>query len=501
MCSVCSVFLWLYSRRRPPLSLTRTLVRQATKYVNTVPERQGATMMNVPFETHDVVRVGSIGIGGRGGGQLNEMLAVEGAQIVAIADQSQDLLDDAEGRIVAAGQDKPAVFTDWKQLCEMDGIDLVYICTGWEAHVPMACYAMECGKHAAVEVPAAVTLADCWKLVDTSERTRRHCVQLENCCYGQQEMMVMNMIEAGVFGTLTHGEAAYIHEMRASLLGSKSANTPNWRRKAITANDGNLYPTHGLGPVAQYMGIHKGDRFAKMVSMSSPSAALTDLRDRTVDSDDPRADEEYLCGDMNTSIIKTELGRTIVLQHDIVTPRPYSRANLIQGSRGTFSDYPPQVFIDHAGDDSHAEMGAHDWEDAGPESPSMEEYEHPLWKDFGDLARKLGGHGGMDFVSPRHFLDLVARGLVLTWKVSTLQIMNYRLIQAMREGTPPDMDVYDAAAWSAPGPLSFICVAHDIAVQFPDFSRGAWDSLENSGGGVAAVIKEEDAVEALAARL
>jgi hypothetical protein len=306
-------------------------------YVNNVPPRAGETMKNVPFEPRDVVRVASIGIGGRGRGQLNEMLAVEGARVVAIADQSQELLDAAAKRIVEAGQEAPLVFTDWKKLCELKDIDLVYICTGWEAHVPMACYAMECGHHAAVEVPAAVTLADCWKLVDTSERTRRHCVQLENCCYGQQEMMVLNMIEAGKFGTLTHAEAAYIHEMRASLLGPKSAATANWRRKAITANNGNLYPTHGLGPVAQYLGIHKGDRFAKMVSMSSPSAALTDLRDRSVSDSDPRRKETYVNGDMNTSIIQTELGRTILLQHDIVTPRPYSRLNLIQGSRGTCS--------------------------------------------------------------------------------------------------------------------------------------------------------------------
>jgi hypothetical protein len=340
--------------------------------VTNVPPRAGATMMNIPFEPHDVVRVASIGIGGRGGGQLNEMLAVEGAVVVAIADQSQELLDNAAARIVAAGQGPPQVFTDWRKLCELEDIDLVYICTGWETHVPMACYAMECGHHAAVEVPAAVTLADCWKLVDTSERTRRHCVQLENCCYGQQEMMVMNMIEAGLFGTLTHAEAAYIHEMRGSLLGPKSAATPNWRRKAITANNGNLYPTHGLGPVSQYLGIHKGDRFSKMVSMSSPSAALSDLRDRTVADGDARQEEVYVNGDMSTSIIQTALGRTILLQHDIVTPRPYSRLNLVQGSRGTFSDYPPQIFLDRVAaegeEEEQAEMGSHDWEDAGPES-------------------------------------------------------------------------------------------------------------------------------------
>eukprot|EP01047_Picozoa_sp_COSAG01_P045269 COSAG01_NODE_4156_length_5291_cov_4.177196_10_plen_386_part_00 len=346
---------------------------EAIEYASAVPPRQGPTMKGVPFDKHGTVRVGSIGVGGRGGGQLREMLAVEGARVVAVADVSESVLAAAVAKVTEAGQPAPATHLDWKKVCEADDVDLVYICTGWELHVPMAVYAMECGKHVAVEVPAAVTLADCWQLVDTSEKTRRHCVQLENCCYGQQEMMVLNLVKEGKLGTLTHGEAAYIHEMRRSLLGPKTDSSPNWRRRAITANNGNLYPTHGLGPVAQYMGIHDGDRFVRMVSMSSPSAALTEMRDALTDADDPRRAETYVNGDMSTSVLQTAQGRTVLLQHDIVTPRPYSRANLLQGSKGTFSDYPPRLFLDH-GITNQGEMGAHEWQEAGEGSAVLAEF-------------------------------------------------------------------------------------------------------------------------------
>jgi predicted dehydrogenase len=396
-------------------------------------------MRGVPFEAHDVVRVGFIGLGGRGMWQMNEMLAVEGAKVTAISDPVEAHALQAQQRVEKAGQPSPIIESDWRKLCERDDVDLVYICSRWDDHVPQSVRAMECGKHAAVEVPAATTLADCWSLVDTSERTRRHCIMLENCCYGQLEMMLLTMVREGVFGRITHGEAAYIHEMRSGLLEDSGEGL--WRRFPHTKRNGNLYPTHGLGPVAQFMNIHQGDRFVRLVSMSSREAAMSEYRDRHMPPDSPKHGETYVCGDMNTSLIQTELGRTIVLQHDVVTPRPYSRANLIAGTRGTFSDYPPRIFVE-------GQTEGHDW---GAVEPFLERYEHPLWQKQGELARKMGGHGGMDF------------------------ILNFRLIQCMREGMPPDMDVYDAAAWSAPGPLSEISVAWgNLALPFPDFTRGNW---------------------------
>lgn len=424
---------------------------EAMAYVQAIPPRQGTSMIGVPFEARDEVRVGFIGVGGRGQGQLHEMLAVEGARVTAICDVVEAQVQRARERVEKAGQPTPALEKDWRRLCERDDIDLVHICTPWDLHVDQAVYAMECGKHAAVEVPAATTLADCWRLVDTSERTRRHCIQLENCCYDTSEMLVLNMIREGLFGRITHGEAAYIHDLRTTLLADHAEGL--WRREPHKVRNGNLYPTHGLGPVAWYMDIHRGDRFTRLVSMSSLQASLETHRDATVPSDNPKCAETYACGDMNSSLIQTAAGRTILLQHDVVTPRPYSRINLIQGTKGAFYDYPPRLFFDGQG---------HAWQALTPEIRAQ--YEHPLWKQQGELARKLGGHGGMDF------------------------IMNYRLIQLYRRGLPPDIDAYDAAAWSAPGPLSDISVAWgSIPLPFPDFTRGEWHASVPVRAGVETV--------------
>lgn len=398
-------------------------------------------MRRVPFEPRETVQLALMGCGGRGRGLLRDLLAVEGVRVNVVFDIDAEPARKAQKMVEDAGGGRPDVRTDgnWDAVCARDDIDLVYIATPWRQHVPIAVAAMEAGKHAAVEVPAATTLDECWQLVDASERTRRHCVLLENCCYGENELLVRNMARAGVFGELTHAEAAYIHDLRGVLLSDGGEGL--WRRAEHGTRNGNLYPTHGLGPVARYFGIHEGDRFTKLVSMSSREASLTEFRDKTLAPDDPKRGEAYACGDMNTSLIQTARGRTIVLQHDVVTPRPYDRANLIAGTRGAFRDFPARVYLDG--------------QDGGEEWTTLDAYKQqfadPLWRDVGELARKLGGHGGMDF------------------------LMNYRLIQCLRDGLPPDSDVYDAAAWSAPGPLSEQSVASgSMPVEFPDFTRGHW---------------------------
>ncbi|HTL52630.1 MAG TPA: Gfo/Idh/MocA family oxidoreductase [Planctomycetota bacterium] len=411
----------------------------ALQYVTAVPKQRGRSMHGVPFAKRRTVRFGFIGLGGRGTGQLREMLAVKGAQITAVSDPAEAARLRARDLVVAKGQPAPALEPDWRRLCERDDVDVVYISSPWDWHVPQAVRAMECGKHAAVEVPAATTLADCWRLVDTSEATRRHCVILENCCYGYNELLALNLIRKGLLGSITHGEAAYIHELRGLLLADGGEGL--WRRIPHIKRNGNLYPTHGLGPVAWYMGIHRGDRFTRIVSMSSRSAALQAYRDAHFKPSDPKRRERYNCGDMNSSLIQTAAGCTILLQHDVVTPRPYSRLNLVQGTRGTFADFPARVYLDRR------HKGGHVWEPV----EKFKRYQHPLWKKHGEKALKLGGHGGMDF------------------------IMNLRLVEAFQKGQPPDMDAYDAAAWSAPGPLSEISVAFDgLALPFPDFTRGHW---------------------------
>lgn len=281
-------------------------------------------------------------------------------------------------------------------------------------------------------------------MVDVSEKTRKHCLMLENCCFNYNELLVLNMVRDGVFGDLTHAEAAYIHDLRWILNEGRSEGL--WRRAWHTKMNANLYPTHGLGPVANYLDINRGDRFDYLVSMSSPSKSLDVYREKTEAKDSPKWKEKYICGDMNTSMIKTAKGVSIMLQHDVSTPRPYTRHNHIQGTKGTFTDFPGRLYID-TGERSHR------WTDL---EKVKEKYEHALWKKLGAKARGAG-HGGMDF------------------------IMSWRIVQYFNEGLVPDLDVYDGAAWSAPMPMSAESVAKGSApVKFPDFTRGKWTAKRDS---------------------
>jgi len=418
------------------------------KFLNAAEENAAQTMIGVPFEAKEHVRLGIIGVGGRGTSLLGDLLAVENVQVKAICDLVPAKVAHAQQMVTGAGQAKPAGFgksdLDFKNLNQLD-LDIVYVATPWNWHVPIAIDAMKNGKHVAVEVPAATTLEECWALVNTSESTRKHCLILENCCYGENEMMVLEMVRDGFFGEITHGEAAYLHDLRGILTANEGEGL--WRRIPHMQRNGNLYPTHGLGPVAHYMDIHRGDRFDYMVSVSSQEASLSSYVKAHFSDGDPKRSEKYICGDMNTSIIKTAKGRSILLQHDVVNPRPYSRLNLIEGTKGIFADYPPRVFTDGQKDDDWQKIDAF-----------REKYGHPMWKTTGDLARKVGGHGGMDYV------------------------MNYRLMDCVKRGLAPDIDVYDAAAWSAPTPLSEKSVAENGTSQkFPDFTRGHWQARLDSG--------------------
>jgi hypothetical protein len=405
----------------------------------TPPAPAGASMVGVRFEPREVVRVGLIGHGGRGKSLLNDLLGIPGVAVNAVCDLVKERVERAQAAVEKAGQKRPAGYfageTDFENLVRRDDLDVVYIPTPWRWHVPMAVAAMEAGKHAFLEVPAATTVEECWKLVDTSERTRRHCVMLENACYGENELMVLGMVRAGLFGELTHAEGAYIHDLREVLFDDHEG---LWRRDEHVTRNGNIYPTHGLGPVANYLDINRGDRFETLVSMSSIERGLSARRDR-LPAGDPRRQETYVCGDMNTSIIRTARGRTVLLQHDVVTPRPYSRINHVQGTKGAFRDYPAGIFLD-------GQKG----EEWGSLKGYAQRFEHPLWTRLRKLASK-GGHGGMDYV------------------------MSWRLMQCLHEGLAPDMDVYDAAAWSAPAPLSEESVkSGSSAVAFPEFTRGHW---------------------------
>ncbi len=401
---------------------------------------RAGTMVGVPFEKRNP-RIAMIGTGGRGTSLLGNLLAADG-QVVAICDVVQAKADHAAGLVVAAGQATPKLYTDgphaFEQMLQRNDVDLVIVATPWVWHAEMAIFAMKHGKDVCIEVPGVRTLDESWAIVHTSEETRKHCMMLENCCYGYNETLILRMVHDGRFGELLYGEGAYLHDLREELFSDKGEGL--WRRTEHTLRNGNLYPSHGLGPVANYMGMQRGDRFSYLVSMSSPQVGLDEYRKAHLKPDDPRMKERYVTGDMNTSLIKTARGLTITVKHTVSTPHPYDRINLIAGSKGIFEDYPPRIYLD-------GQEGGETWGSID----AWKQYEHPLWKKEGEIAKKVGGHGGMDF------------------------IMLYRLLECVRTGIAPDMDVYDAASWSAIAPLSVSSVSSGSApVEFPDFTAGKW---------------------------
>lgn len=398
----------------------------------------------------DTVRIAFVGLGMRGSGAVERFMHIDGVKVVALCDLLPERVDSSQALLARFGR-PPAVGysgTDgWKRLCERPDVDLVYVCTHWGLHTPIAVYAMERGKHAAVEVPAAVTLEECWQLVDTAERTRRHCMMLENCCYDFFEMATLRMAQEGVFGEIMHVEGAYIHDLRWLLFDEKSGYWDMWRLKYNTDHTGNPYPTHGLGPVCQILNIHRGDRMQTLVSMSTAQVGLTAHARATFGDTSAYAATPYQLGDMNTTIIRTELGKTIMVQHDVTSPRPYSRIHLVSGTKGFAQKYPVQQIA--------LEPDAHRSFRGAQLDSLLRLYEHPFSREIGDVARRVGGHGGMDY------------------------IMDYRLIHCLRHGLPLDQDVYDAAEWSCIIPLSEESVRNgSMPVQVPDFTRGAWRKLQ-----------------------
>lgn len=408
----------------------------------------GKSVADLKFEPREKVRIGVIGTGGRGNSLVDNFSVVPGAQITALCDTDKDKVLQTQAKLDKAGRaGQPiALFHSsdhaFEGMFKREDVDLVVIATPWIWHVPMAVAGMKQGKHVAIEVPAARTMQECWDMVNTSEATQRHCIQLENCCYGYNEMMVLNMVRAGLFGELTHGGAAYNHDLRSILFSNDGEGL--WRRAEHFARDGNLYPTHGLGPVAHYMDVNRGDRFDTLVSMSSLSAGLQTYRKDKLKPDDPRQKETYKEGDFNVSLIRTVKGRVIELEHNVSSPQPYDRINLIAGTKGIFRDYPARVYLDGARREAFESLDGY-----------KDKYEPELWKKVGEMAKEIGGHGGMDYV------------------------MAYRLVECMQKGLAPDIDVYDAAAWSAPIPLSEASVANGSAPQkFPDFTRGKWQTRQ-----------------------
>ncbi len=407
------------------------------------------SVLKLACEPLDSVRVGFIGVGARGRSAVERFTYLPDTRVKALCDLDSSYVNISNATLMAVGRPAADAYVGedaWKTLCDRDDIDLVYISTDWRTHTPMAVYAMRKGKHVAIEVPAATTVEECWQLVNTAEQTRRHCIMLENCCYDFFEMATLNMAQQGVFGEVMHVEGAYIHDLRSYNYDTTANGYKNmWRLKAQKKMAGNPYPTHGLGPVAQILNIHRGDRMATLVSMSSDQRGMHVYAAEHGLSGEDTAHIDM--GDMNTTLIRTAKGKTIMIQHDVTSPRPYSRIHMVSGTKGFAQKYPLTGIA--------LEPNAHSFVSPEVLDSLLVAYEHPFSKEIGELARKVGGHGGMDF------------------------IMDYRLIYCLKNGLPLDMDVYDAAEWSCLVELSDYSVRNgSIPVEIPDFTRGEWDKLK-----------------------
>ena len=367
-----------------------------------------------------IVRIGFIGLGNRGMATLRRYLVIDGVEITALCDITPEHLGEAAALLLSDGRYRPALLGEpegWMQMCHRDDIDLIYICTDWLTHAPMACYAMEQGKHVAIEVPAATTVEECWQLVDTAERTRRHCFMLENCCCDTFHQATLTMVERGLLGTLTHLEGAYIHDLRDKY----DADGPKgWMSRLCGQHKGNPYPTHGIGPVCQLLKIHRGDRLDYLVSMTPATDVPHDV-----------------C--VNNTLIRTVNGKTILLQYDVTTPRPYSRMQTVCGTRGFVQKYPRRCIM----------LDGHEPIKGDAVEPIIAQYTLPHIARIQEEGYRLGVPNIMNYT------------------------MDRRLIHCLHEGLPLDMDVYDAAEWSCIAELSERSAqGGGVPVKIPDFTRG-----------------------------
>ncbi len=396
------------------------------------------------------VRIGIIGLGNRGKTltQMLYWLISNGmAEIVAMSDLIESNLEEALEGLKAHQQQQPVSYSkdeeDWKNLAKRDDIDLLLIATPWRWHTPMALFGMRNGKHVASEVPIAYTLEDCYELIQTSEATRKHCMMIENCCYNDEELFVLNMIQEGVFGDLTHAEGAYIHDLRKHLL-DETYYQGQWRVKQHAKRNGNFYTTHGIGPISNYLNIGRGDTFEVLTSMSSREKNLSMAAEK---AGSPHT--AIACGDMNTTLLKTALGKTVLLQFDVHTGSPYSRLNKVVGTGAVHAGYPSRLYIDNP---DELKYWGHNWLDEQAYGEYKAKYTHPLIQKLREISQEYKqGHGGMDFV------------------------MMYRLIKCLNNGVALDQTVYDGIVWSAITPISEASVAaNGQAMPFPDFTGGTW---------------------------
>jgi hypothetical protein len=392
------------------------------------------------------VRVGMVGVGERGSYHLDVLLGMDSVEIKALCDVDDGFLHRAKKWVTDAGKPSPALYsrgkTDYLRMVERDDLDFVVTATPWQFHAPVCVAAMLAGKHAATEVPAAITIDECWELVETAEKTGKQCTMLEQANYSPAGLAVLNMAQHGLFGELLHAAGGYVHDLR--LVKFDPEREP-WRLQHSIDRNGNNYPTHPMGPIAWWLNINRGDKFEYLVSMSTKARCLNDYAAHFFGDRHPYASMRMACGDVNTSLLLTAEGKTVTLHHDTNTPHPQTSEARLQGTHGLYSENLRRVYIE--GRSPQADQ----WE---PLENYMQEWQHPVWKTFDqDKFKTSRGHGG-GATTP------------LLWK---------RLIHALSTGGSPDQNVYDAVTWSVISPLTEKSVAaRSRPVDFPDFTRGKW---------------------------
>ena len=441
------------------LALTNVSAQYVKILQTQVPERPAGQrdvlqLTAAPIKT---VRVGFIGLGMRGPGAVERFAQIEGTDVKGLCDVEADRVEDCQKLLVKHGRPRATGYSGsteaYKKMCDRDDIDLIYIATDWVHHVPLALYAMEHGKHVAIEVPAAMNMEEIWQLINTSERTRKHCMMLENCVYDFFELAALNMAQQGLFGEVLHVEGSYLH----NLDDFWTAYWNNWRLDYNAKYRGDVYPTHGIGPDCQVLNIHRGDRMEYLVAVDTKPVNGPRVVKKLTGEDCP----DFQNADQTSTLIRTVKGKTMLIQHNVLTPRPYSRMFQVVGTDGYASKYPinqllfrQEMFKDGDVPD-HENLNAHA---ALPDSlcqAMLHKYLPAFVKELEEKARRVGGHGGMDF------------------------LMDYRLIYCLQNGLPLDMDVYDMAEWCCLGELTRISLEHgSVPVAIPDFTRGAWDRID-----------------------
>lgn len=403
------------------------------------------------------VRVAFIGLGMRGTQAVERMTHIQGVEIIALCDVVEENVKKVNSMLKEKGLPHAQEFygdtSVWRLVTALPNVDLIYVATDWKSHARIGVQAMKAGKHVAIEVPSAMTMDEIWDLINTSEQTRKHCMQLENCVYDFFELTTLNMVQQGLLGDIIHGEGAYIHGLQPYW----DQYWNNWRMDFNEKHRGDVYPTHGIGPVCQAMNIHRGDKLNYLVAVDTKAIGNPAyIKEKT-----GREVKDFRNGDHTCTLIGTEKGNSILIEHNVTSPRPYDRMYQLTGTKGFANKYPFEGYALNAGEidpemaGNHENLNVHSFMPEDAKQALMEKYRHPIVKDIEEKAKQVGGHGGMDF------------------------IMDYRLIYCLQNGLPLDMDVYDLAEWCCLIPLTEISLDNNSApVQIPDFTRGGWNKSD-----------------------